>query len=343
MSHEPLVSAIVSLYAAERFIVGCLEDLTAQTLGQALEIIVVDACSPQNERAVVARYAERFPNIVFVRAPEREGVYASWNRGIALARGRFVTNANADDRHRSDALEVMARALDDAPAVDFVYGDSLVGTVENETFAANDRAKVMRFPEYFAPATLLYCQLGPQPLWRRAVHERVGLFDADYKACGDWAFNIALAARARGRHIAQTLGLYLERPDAISFRDPTMSRENERIRRRWQNPEAVEERYRAIGVAWETPRENALVHLDMAIRAMRFYPPWGYGRPDNALGFARRCLRHALRLDPELAPARELVTLPDAVLAGLSDLPSPLGLPTQAELAGFAGTESAPA
>jgi len=335
MNAEPIVSAIVSLYAAERFVAGCLDDLTRQTLGSRLEIIVVDACSPQNEGAIVNEYKACFPNIVSVRTEEREGVYASWNRGIRLARGRYITNANADDRHRIDALETMAQVLDARPDMDFVYGDCRVGDRENETFEENDGRRIMRFPEFFAPATLLYCQLGPQPMWRRSVHERVGLFDAKYRACGDWNFNIELAGKTRGLHIKEVLGLYLEHQSAISFRDTTMARENDLIRRRWQHPRAVEERYVAMGVPCQTPAEQALVHLDMGLRALRYYPPWRYGRPESALPFARHSFRHALRLQPSLAAARDLLELPDTTLASLADLPSPLKLPTQAELAGL--------
>lgn len=333
----PRVSAIVSLYNAERFVRGCLDDLLTQTLGPALEIIVIDACSPQDERAIVHEYMQRHRNIRYVRTEEREGVYASWNRGVRMARGTYVTNANADDRHRPDALERMADALDNAPDAGFAYGDCKVGHAENERYDENAGLRVMRFPHFFAPATLLYCQLGPQPLWRRTVHDTVGFFDEGYRACADWDFDIRLAAAFRGVHVPETLGLYLEHEAAITFRDDTMTRENDRVQRRWQNPDAVEERYRAAGVPCATPTERALVHLDMGLRALRFYPPWTYGAPASNVGFARRCLRHALRLEPGLSTATELLALPDGVLTVLDDLPSPLGLPSQAELAGLAG------
>lgn len=336
MHDAPLVSAIVSLYAAERFVAGCLRDLAGQTLGSRLEIIVIDACSPQNEAAVVRAFAAEHPNVVFVRTEAREGVYASWNRGVRLARGRYLTNANADDRHRPDGLEVLANILEERADIDFVYGDCLVGVTENETYAENDGRLVMRFPEFFAPATLLYSQLGPQPLWRARVHEAIGFFDEGYRACADWDFNIRLAARSRGLHVPQPLGLYLAHDAAISYRDDTMRRENELVRRRWQHPAAVTERYAAMGVPLDSPEQQAAVHLDMGIRALRYYPPWRYGAAESNLPFARRCFRQALRLAPGLEIARELYAQPDQTLAALNDLPSPLGLPSQAALAGLA-------
>src|SRR6185295_18596123 len=142
---EPLVTAIVSTYNSERFLRGCLEDLEAQTMAGRLEIIVVDSGSEQNERAIVEEFQQRYRNIVYLRT-EREPLYAAWNRAIGIARGRYLTNANADDRHRPDAYEILARALDEHP-VGIVYADSLLTRVENETFATTGSKRSFQWPE----------------------------------------------------------------------------------------------------------------------------------------------------------------------------------------------------
>jgi Glycosyl transferase family 2 len=68
------VSAMVSTYKNERFIEGRLKDLLAQTLGDQLEIIVVDSGSPENEGAIVRRYQKQHPNIHYIRTEQRENV-----------------------------------------------------------------------------------------------------------------------------------------------------------------------------------------------------------------------------------------------------------------------------
>ena len=100
-SETPLVSAIVSTYNAERFIRGCLEDLEAQTIADRLEIVVIDSGSPQNEGTIVREFQQRYDNILYIRTAQREGLYAAWNRGIQAARGKYITNANTDDRHEA--------------------------------------------------------------------------------------------------------------------------------------------------------------------------------------------------------------------------------------------------
>jgi hypothetical protein len=128
---HPLISVLVSTYKSERFMRGCLEDLVAQTVADQIEIIVVDTGSPENERAIVEEFQGRYPGIKYLRTEQRETIHAALNRGIAVARGKYITNACTDDRHRPDALEQMARILEYNPQVDLVYGDSYVTTQPN--------------------------------------------------------------------------------------------------------------------------------------------------------------------------------------------------------------------
>ena len=213
---QPRVSAIVSTYKSERFLRGCLEDLEAQSIADELEIIVVDSNSPQNERAIVEEFQSRFANIVYIRSEQRETVYGAWNRGIKAARGKYVTNANTDDRHRPDALEILARTLDEKPEVSLVYADCLITPIENETFATTKATRRFQWLD-FSPSDLLHkgCYVGPQPMWRRELHQQHGYFDAEMVSAGDYEFWLRLATSRKFLHVKETLGLYLESPSSV--------------------------------------------------------------------------------------------------------------------------------
>ncbi len=215
-SNRPLVSAIVSTFKSERFLRGCLENLEAQTIADQLEIIVVDSNSPQNERAIVEEFQKRYSNIVYIRTEERETVYGAWNRGVQAARGRYLTNANTDDRHRSDALEILAQTLDQNPEISLVYGDCLVTLNENETYDTADPVGCYRWMDFDAKALLLKgCFCGPQPMWRREVHDEYGYFDAEMVSAGDYEFWLRLAQTKKFLHVKETLGLYLKSPTSV--------------------------------------------------------------------------------------------------------------------------------
>ncbi len=223
MSSNPfLVSAIVSTYNAERFMAGCLDDLEAQTIADRLEIIVVDSCSEQNERKIVAAYQKRFANIRYIRTEKRERLYAAWNRGIREAAGLYITNANTDDRHFPHAMEVQAKALDEHTEAGIVYANILVTDRvddilqwpalirDNDTMTGSRKGRLFTYPDFSLLGGLTGSNFSPQPMWRRSVHDEIGYFDESYTVAGDYDFFYHTAWRFGAVHIPQPLGMYFE-------------------------------------------------------------------------------------------------------------------------------------
>jgi glycosyltransferase involved in cell wall biosynthesis len=223
-----LVSALVSTYQSARFIRGCLEDLEAQTVADRLEIVVVDSGSPQNERAIVKEFQERFSNITYLRTDQRETLYASWNRGIQIARGQYLTNANADDRHRSDAIARLLQTLEAHPEAVLAYGDCAITQVENATLADAPISGYFRWPEFDRLRLFRTCYLGPHPLWRRALHERFGYFDPELVSAGDYEFWLRVARTETFVHVPEVLGLYLESAASLEHRNSERARQEAR-------------------------------------------------------------------------------------------------------------------
>ena len=231
---RPLVSAIVSTYNAERFMRGCLEDLERQTIRKELEIVVVDSASPQNEGAIVKEFQDHYGNIVYIRTRERETIYGAWNRGIRAARGKYVTSANTDDRHRADALEVLAHTLEENPDATLAYADCLITRTENDTFECAHPAGRHEWPDFSAHRLLEGCCVGPQPVWRRDVHDEHGYFEEKMVAAGDYEFWLRIARNRKFLHVRQCLGLYLESQAGVERANEAQSlQETEEARTRY--------------------------------------------------------------------------------------------------------------
>jgi glycosyltransferase involved in cell wall biosynthesis len=218
--NEYIVSAIVSTYNSERYIRGCIEDLEEQTISDRLEIIVINSGSKQNEEIIVKECQEIYPNIKYIKTDQRETVYAAWNRGIKAANGRYITNANTDDRHRRDAFERMVNVLEMRPNIALVYADVIKTDSENATF--DHFNKVGEFKWYDWDRNVLLnkgCFIGPQPMWRQAVHELYGHFDDSLVTSGDYEFWLRISQTYEFIHMGMPLGLYLLRDDSIEKKE----------------------------------------------------------------------------------------------------------------------------
>lgn len=206
------VSAIVSTYNSEEFIEGCLIDLTNQSLYKkgGLEIIVINSGSQQNEEIIVKKFQQRFDNIKYIKSENREGIYSAWNRGVKAASGKYLTNANTDDRHHPEALEILKTELDKNPDVDLVYSDFYLTHTPNQQFEnAKVNQEIIR-PDFKPEIMHEGCFMGPQPVWRAEIHKKIGYFNEAFKSSGDYEFwsRMVFVNGSKLKRVNKILGLY---------------------------------------------------------------------------------------------------------------------------------------
>ncbi|MFC1794245.1 glycosyltransferase, partial [Planctomycetota bacterium] len=210
-----LVSAIVSTYNSEKFLRGCLDDLEQQTIADKLQIIVINSGSEENEEAIIREFQQKYNNIVYIKTEQREGIYTAWNRAVNIAQGTFITNANTDDRHRNDALEIMVKSLQENPDIALAYGDQICTDTPNGTFDSHHSKQIAKRPEYTRERLLLGCCVGSQPMWRKSLHSEIGLFDETLTCAGDWDFWLRISSKYKFKHIPDFLGLYYYNENGI--------------------------------------------------------------------------------------------------------------------------------
>lgn len=103
---QPLVSIIIPMFNAEKFIPQTLESLVYQTL-KDFEVIVLDDCSTDNSLEIIKDYVKRFGGrLQAVKMKKHSGSSGLlYNAGLKLARGKYVTFINSDTLYTNTALE----------------------------------------------------------------------------------------------------------------------------------------------------------------------------------------------------------------------------------------------
>ncbi|MDP1680916.1 MAG: glycosyltransferase, partial [Burkholderiales bacterium] len=234
---EPLVTAIVSSYNAERFMRGLLEDLEAQTIADKIEIVVIDSYSPQGEAAIVREFQLRYANIRFMRTSLREQSHITLNRCIKAARGKYITLACTDDRHCVDAFEKMVAALENHFDKALVYADIAITEKENQVIESTDLKGFYKWPDYNRRTLFQVCYIGPQAMWRRDLHDKYGYFDETFLSAGDYELWLRFAAADEEfLHLPEVLGLYFLNPQGNEHgqRDTSNRESDIAIRRYWK-------------------------------------------------------------------------------------------------------------
>ncbi len=273
------VSAIISTYNAANLIRGCLEDLLNQTLYEKgeLEIVVIDSGSLENEGEIVSDFQKEKTQIEYLRTEERESIYQAWNRGIRIAKGRYLTNANTDDRHDVDSLEKLANALDADDEAVIAYGDSRMTGPCEEQFQKRD------FPnrEFFAPSLMLYNLFGYQPMWKASLHSTIGYFNENLKKAADYDFGLRAATAGKAIYVKEAFGTVYWGCETQTLTDSTMFREITQIKEHWLKEEQILGLYSMKDVPIEDSSEQAHVYHDLGNRFLCFFPQWKGGEPES--------------------------------------------------------------
>lgn len=127
MEKIPLVSVIIPMYNAAKFVGQTLESLRRQTFTD-FEIIVVDDGSTDNSIEIAESFAPKLfqagINLHLLELPKNTGTPgAVRNVGIPFARGKYITFLDADDLLTPTALEELTTLAEEYQA-DVVHTDT---------------------------------------------------------------------------------------------------------------------------------------------------------------------------------------------------------------------------
>ena len=91
-----LISIIIPVYNAANTIHNTLLSVMEQT-GSDFEIIVIDDCSEDESVDIIKRTAENDSRVILIQNNVNQGVSASRNKGLAVARGEYIRFVDDDD------------------------------------------------------------------------------------------------------------------------------------------------------------------------------------------------------------------------------------------------------
>ncbi|BBK30821.1 GT2 family glycosyltransferase [Stella humosa] len=196
MAH-PLVSVVVPIFDAGDLLLEAIASIARQGIDD-IEVIAVDDGSQDDPATRLSRAA--LPVVLLHQA--NKGPSAARNRGLSVARGRFVTFLDADDIWPRHSLAILLAAIEADPACEAAHGQvrRFRDTVEGETDG---------------PATLLGKVAGGfnlgSALFRRELVARLGGFDETMRTAEDVDFWVRARAAGAVRTTLPDVTLYYRR------------------------------------------------------------------------------------------------------------------------------------
>jgi cellulose synthase/poly-beta-1,6-N-acetylglucosamine synthase-like glycosyltransferase len=225
------VSVVISTYNRCASLRTALDALVAQTGTVPHEIIVVDNNSTDRTASLVHEYVSACPGLVRYVFEKSQGLPYARNAGIIAAEAPLIAFTDDDVCVAADWVESIKRAFDAHPEVDVLGGRVLPRWNQAPPpwfskkllapLALQDKGDV---PMRVDAANAAPCLIGANFAFRRAVFDRVGLFDPAYIRGEDREIQLRVW-RAGG------LGLYV--PAIMTWVDVPAERLTKTYFRQW--------------------------------------------------------------------------------------------------------------
>ncbi len=180
---QPAITIITPNYNSGQKLSATLDSVRAQQA--KVEYLVIDGQSTDESLAIARSFERKNPDWTRVVSQKDLGVYDAMNRGITLAKGRYLYFLGAGDLLYPG---VLSHIVDSLPADDrtLVYGNMLW----------KDRRYDGRFSAWKLRGDNLPHQAA---FYGRDIFQIVGTYELKYKTLADWALNLAIFGDRRIR------------------------------------------------------------------------------------------------------------------------------------------------
>ena len=199
---DPRVAVVVRTKNRPRFLDRALRSIAGQTMADWECVVVNDGGDPAGVDEMIARVPEEHRDKVRVlHRQTSHGRWASANAGVSLTSAPYLVLHDDDDSWHPEFLERAAAYLDREGNL---QRGGVVSRIEIvwERVDGGDYVELGRElfqPDLTAPTlgdTMLFNRFVPIGfVYRRAMHDELGMYDERLPVVGDWDFTMKVLAR----------------------------------------------------------------------------------------------------------------------------------------------------
>lgn len=114
LTENPEVTVLMSVYNGEMFLKEAIDSILSQTF-RNFEFLIINDASSDGSRNIIASFPDR--RIRLIDNPSNIGLTKSLNKGLDLARGKFIARQDADDISHPERLKCQVNFLEKNPSV----------------------------------------------------------------------------------------------------------------------------------------------------------------------------------------------------------------------------------
>ena len=187
------ISVLMSVYNTEAaFLKAALDSILNQTL-QDFEFIIVDDKTTDGSLDILHEYRDRDQRIILIENEHNEGLTINLNKGLRIAKGKYIARMDADDISLPDRFEKQYKFMEEHP--EFAACGGYVFIAENQGLinrGYNEDPEVERIQMLFRNAGLPH----PTAFFRNEFLIHNGItYDEKIKKSQDYAIWLDIVSK----------------------------------------------------------------------------------------------------------------------------------------------------
>lgn len=136
---NPVVSVIVPMYNAEKYIERCLNSITKQVYTN-IEIVLVNDCSTDKTDEICNHYKKKDQRVKYIENKKNLGVSTTRNIGILNSKGQYILFVDSDDYIDDNCVDILIHCVQEHDADLVLFGcDLLIKGNRKECFFYNSQ------------------------------------------------------------------------------------------------------------------------------------------------------------------------------------------------------------
>lgn len=223
---SPLVSVIVPNYNHSNYLSLRIDSILAQEFSD-FELILLDDCSTDNSRDILLKYQNdsRVTHIVF-NEQNSGTTFKQWDKGLHLARGKYIWIAESDDFAESNFLTETVAALEENPDVVLAFtGSQMVNAggehveLDWDRFSRNMPLRTKFLSRDFLLRNMLWgtsVYNASMVLFRKECYAKVNSDYREFRYCGDWFFWVEICRQGNVIRINRKLNYFRQHENKVS-------------------------------------------------------------------------------------------------------------------------------
>lgn len=201
----PKISVIMAAYNVKRYIGEAIESILHQTF-KDFEFIIIDDCSIDNTWEIIQKYAKNDNRIIPFKNKENLKLSETLNKGIAIAKGKYIARMDADDISVEDRLQKQFDYMERNPEVGILGGTMEIKDTNNRIIGKRKynltdrqiRKKIYRYSPFCHPLVMI----------RKSTLDQIGGYDVKWNPAEDYDLYFRIGKYCRFANLEDLLLKY---------------------------------------------------------------------------------------------------------------------------------------